>query len=96
MDVKLLLECNPNTCEMLGLDVAATKTYLPEELRQAIDELLEAKKRTTEGEENPQMSVIREFIESETARQKQIANDLEDDHNKDWTALNRLFAEIIE
>ena len=71
------------------------KMDLPEELRQAIDELLEAKKRTTEGEENPQMPVIIEFIERETARQKQIADDLEDDHNKDWTALNRLFAEII-
>ena len=71
------------------------KMDLPEELRQAIDELLEAKKRTTEGEENPQMPVIRDFIVSETERQKQIADDLEDDHNKDWTALNRLFAEII-
>lgn len=71
------------------------KMDLSEELRQAIDELLEAKKRTTEGEENPQMPVIRDFIVSETERQKQIADDLEDDHNKDWTALNRLFAEII-
>lgn len=71
------------------------KMNLPEDLRQAIDKLLEAKKRTTEAEENPQIPVIREFIESETARQKQIADDLEDDHNKDWTALNRLFAEII-
>ena len=71
------------------------KIDLPEELRQAIDELLEAKKRTTEGEENPQMPVIRDFIVRETERQKQIADDLEDDHNKDWTALNRLFAEII-
>lgn len=59
------------------------KTDLPEDLRQAIDELLEAKKRTTEAEANPQMPVIREFIESETAMQKQIADDLEDDHNKD-------------
>ena len=71
------------------------KMDLPEELRQAIDELLEAKKRTTEGEENPQMPVIRDYIVRETERQKQIAGDLEDDHNKDWTALNRLFAEII-
>ncbi len=71
------------------------KMDLPEALRQAIDELLEAKKRTTEGEENPQMPVIRDFIVRETERQKQIADDLKDDHNKDWTALNRLFAEII-
>lgn len=27
--VKLLLECNPNTCEMLGLDEAAARTILP-------------------------------------------------------------------
>ena len=71
------------------------KMNLPEDLRHAIDELLEAKKRTTEAEENPQMPVIRDFIVRETERQKQIADDLEDDHNKDWTALNRLFAEII-
>nr|MCR5127609.1 nucleotidyltransferase domain-containing protein [Lachnospiraceae bacterium] len=68
---------------------------LPETLRAAIDELLEIKKVTTEKEENPQMPVIREFIETETARQKKIANALPDDHNKDWTLLNRLFSEII-
>ena len=68
---------------------------LPETLRAAIDELLEIKKVTTEKEENPQMPVIREFIETETARQKEIANALPDDHNKDWTLLNRLFSEII-
>ncbi|MCR4839164.1 MAG: nucleotidyltransferase domain-containing protein [Eubacterium sp.] len=72
------------------------KMELPENLRKALDELLEAKKRTTEAEENPQIPVIREFIERETERQKQIAENLEDDHNKDWTALNRLFAEILE
>ena len=72
------------------------KMDLPGELRQAIDELLEAKKRTTESDENPQMPVIREFIASETERQKQIADDLEDDHNRDWTALNRLFSDVID
>lgn len=71
------------------------KMDLPDDLRQAIDELLEVKKRTTEGEENPQMPVIREFIESETARQKEIADNLDDDHNRDWTVLNSIFSEII-
>lgn len=68
---------------------------LPEDLRQAIDELLEVKKRTTEGEENWQMPVIREFIESETVRLKEIAYNLKDDHNKDFMALNRIFIETI-
>lgn len=71
------------------------KMDLPEYLRQAIDELLEVKKRTTEGEENPQMPAIREFIEIETARQKQIADDLDDDHNKDYAELNRIFIDTI-
>lgn len=74
--------------DLLGMD-------LPEDLRQAIDELLEVKKRTTEGEENPQMPVIRKFIETETARQKEIADNLEDDHNRDFTALNRVFINTI-
>ena len=71
------------------------KMDLPDALRQAIDELLEVKKRTTEGEENPQMPVIREFIESETARQNEIADNLDDDNNRDWTVLNRIFSDII-
>lgn len=74
--------------DLLGMD-------LPEDIRQAIDELLEIKKSTTEGEENPQMPVIRDFIESETARQREIADNCEDDHNRDWMALNRIFFEII-
>ena len=71
------------------------KKELPEDLRRAIDELLEIKKKTTEGEENPHMPVIRDFIMVETERQKEIADNLADDHNKDWMALNKLFAEII-
>jgi len=70
------------------------KMDLPEDLWQTIDESLEVKKRTTEGEENPQMPVIRGFFESETARQKKIADNLEDDHNRDWTALNRFFLRL--
>ncbi len=70
--------------------------HLLENLRQAVDELLEVKKRTTEGEENWQMPVIREFIESETVRLKEIAYNLKDDHNKDFTVLNRIFIETID
>lgn len=71
------------------------KLDMPQRLKAAIDELLEIKKKTTEGEENPHMPVIRSFIEAETARQKEIADALPDDHNKDWTALNIIFREVI-
>ena len=71
------------------------KMDLPKDLRQAIEELLYVKKITTEGEKNPQMPVIKEFIKAETERQKRIAEDLKDDHNKDYTALNRIFLDTI-
>ena len=59
------------------------KMDIPAELRAAIVELLEIKKRTTEKEENPQLPVIQAFIESEIEKQKEIADSLPDDHNKD-------------
>lgn len=71
------------------------KLDMPQRLKAAIDQLLEIKKKTIEGEENPHMPVIRSFIEEETARQKEIADALPDDHNKDWTALNIIFREMI-
>lgn len=68
---------------------------LEPELRTAIDELLEAKKRTIEKEENPQMPVIKKYIEEEIKKQKGIADELADDHNKDWSALDKVFIETI-
>ena len=64
------------------------KMDIPADLRAAIDELLEIKKRTTEKEENPQLPVIKAFIESEIEKQKEIADSLLDDHNKDWSTLD--------
>ena len=77
------------------LNAELLKTGFPAAFKAAIDELLEVKKHTTEKEEKPQMPVIRAFIETETARQKGIADQLEDDHNRDWTALNQVFREVL-
>ena len=68
---------------------------LDPELRAAIGDLLERKKATTEGETNPQMPVIRDFITDELQRQKAISNSLRDDRNTDWSAMNRCFTRII-
>ncbi len=64
-------------------------------LRGAIEELLERKKVTTEGELNPPMPVLQDFIRDELRRQKAISASLPDDRNHDWSALNRCFARII-
>ncbi|MBR6030140.1 MAG: nucleotidyltransferase domain-containing protein [Clostridia bacterium] len=64
-------------------------------LRAAIDDLLERKKVTTEGESHPQIPAIRDFIREELIRQKAIGSSLPEDRNPDWSALNRCFAEMI-
>ncbi len=71
------------------------KLDLPEELRQGIDELLEIKKITQEGDLNPQIPVIQDFITTELVKQKELADSTEDDRNMNWTALNKLFCDII-
>ncbi|MBR3834404.1 MAG: nucleotidyltransferase domain-containing protein [Lachnospiraceae bacterium] len=71
------------------------KLDLPHELRQGIDELLEIKKVTQESDLNPQIPVIQDFIASELVKQKELADVITDDHNKDWTALNKLFCDVI-
>lgn len=75
--------------DLLKMDISS-------DLRNGIDELLEIKKRTTEGEENPHIPVIKKFIDEETPRQKAIADNIPDDHNKDMTALNKIFRGILE
>ena len=49
--------------------------------------------------ESPEDALVREirevFIESEIEKQKEIADSLPDDHNKDWSALDRLFLEML-
>ncbi len=74
--------------DLLKMDISS-------DLRSRIDDLLVIKKRTTEGEENPHIHVIQKFITEETLRQKEHTDNLLDDHNKDITALNKIFREII-
>ena len=71
------------------------KMDIEPELRTAIEDLLERKKVTTEGEHNPQIPAIQAFIQDELQRQRAISNALPDDRNTDWSALNRCFVQII-
>lgn len=71
------------------------KLDLPDELRQGIDELLEIKKITQEGDLNPQIPVIQDFITSELVKQKELADTIDDDRNLNWDNLNNLFYSVI-
>lgn len=64
-------------------------------LKKAIADLLEKKKVTTEGEQNPQIPAIQAFIQEELQRQKAISDALPDDRNNNWAMINNCFAEMI-
>ena len=64
-------------------------------LKEAIDDLVEKKKVTTEGEQNPQIPAIQAFIQEELLRQKTISDALPDDRNNNWTMINNCFADMI-
>ena len=71
------------------------ETNMDPALRSAIGLLLEKKKNTTEGEYNPHIPEVRDFIRDELPRQKALCDAMPDDRNRDWTKLNRCFAETI-
>lgn len=71
------------------------KMKIEPSLRFAINALLEAKKNTAESEFCPHIPEIQAFIRSEIPRQKAIASALPDDRKHDWTALNRVFLDIL-
>ncbi len=71
------------------------KLELDSKVRDTIDGLLKQKKLTTEKEENPHMPAIREFIRTELEKQKDIAECMTDDHNKDVSTLDMIFSTIV-
>ena len=71
------------------------KMEIAPSLKDAIDKLLKIKRVTIEGEINPQIPEIRDFIRDELPRQKSICDNTPDDRNENWTTLNDCFARLI-
>lgn len=58
--------------------------------------LLAVKQASGEGERRLQNAAVRQFIEEELRRQKQLADQMKDDRNNNWEALNRVFLELLK
>ncbi|RHP34579.1 nucleotidyltransferase domain-containing protein [Lachnotalea sp. AF33-28] len=69
---------------------------LPAALADGIAELMARKAGTKEGEEHPQIPVIREYIVQELANQKMWVQNAPDDRKADWMPLNRIFLDVLE
>ena len=75
---------------LLGL-FDGSDPVLSAELFAEIQTLLERKAVTDEKELNPQIPLIIGFIREECTRQKTLAENLPDDHKRDFTEINRAF-----
>ena len=72
------------------------KQELPRTLREEIETVLAVKQALGEGERRLQNAAVRQFIEEELRRQKQLADQMKDDRNNNWEALNRVFLELLK
>lgn len=93
-----LLACRyieKNHCPPPVLFHELLRMELPDGLREGIEELLRVKKVTEEGRLHPQIPAVADFIATELERQKEIANQLKDDHLKDWDVLNNIFLKVL-
>lgn len=54
------------------------------------------KQASGEGGRRLQNAAVRQFIEEELRRQKQLADQMKDDRNNNWEALNRVFLELLK
>lgn len=69
---------------------------LPKDLSDEIDKMLDVKSRSDEKDLNPQLPVIKSYIENEINRYEQLIKTMDDDRTADWETLNKLFLEILE
>ena len=68
---------------------------LPVKLEEAVDYLLEIKRRSDETGRGEHIPAITEFIRSELESQRKILSSMMKDTSKTWTRLNDVFQALI-
>ena len=71
------------------------KQELPEALRRNIEQVLKIKQISDEAEYHPRNHVVQDYIRNEIQRQKTLADQMPDDRNYDWEALNTVFLNVL-
>lgn len=69
---------------------------IPKDLADGIEEVLEKKKMSDEQDRNPQIPVIRSFIEEELQRQKEFIASMPDERREEWYTLNQQFLNQLQ
>ena len=71
------------------------KQDLPGDLQLEVEQLLRVKRQTDEKVPNEHMPVIQNYLAREISRLEVSAKERQDDRNKDWDALNKIFVDLL-
>ncbi len=71
-------------------------TVLEEDMRECVDRLLQAKQKMPESEQGERIEVLHTYLEEQISRARKTAEEMTDDRNQDWEALNRVFMHTLE
>ena len=68
---------------------------LEDTMKPTVDRLIDIKVQMAEKEKGKRIDDLNYYIEQKLLRYKKISEEMEDDRNSDWEALNRLFIKTI-
>ena len=96
--IKLLLSCNPNTIELLGLrrEHYLYLNNIGEKLLPEVEKLISLKITMAESDKAIKISSINDYLEKNIAYYKNLLENMEDDRTPDWSTLNNLFINSIK
>lgn len=72
------------------------ETVLDNNMKVAVEELLQKKMTMVESEKGKRVDGINKYISDNLVRYKELLNVMQDDRNLDWTTLNKIFLSEIE
>lgn len=93
-----LLACKwieKKACPPPVLFQALAESVLEEDMKPVVEDLVKKKVEMLESDKGPRVERLNDYIVKSLAYYKQKAADMEDDRNKDWDALNRIFREML-
>lgn len=68
---------------------------LDADMRDTVNQLLEAKKQMTESEKAPRIDHLNTYIEKQLAYYKNTIETMDDDRTPDWEPLNAVFISLL-
>ena len=68
---------------------------LDEDMKPVVSDLLQKKVQMAEADKAPRIHALDDYIEDNLEHFKQLAASMADDRNDDWTALNKVFVQML-